>query len=140
MRINPECVEAITSIRKGKEQGIFSISREGLVIESVKARTPNSHEDWNNFIQEFPRDKCCHIFSHFPYCSATDNTNREKFVHILWAPESATGKDKMLLSFFAQQVLTELGALGAAHIQAESVCDLEHAAVQEKVLRRVTVK
>jgi hypothetical protein len=51
----------------------------------------------------------------------TDNTNREKFVHVLWAPESATGKDKMLLSFFAQQVLTELGALGLGCTQAESI-------------------
>jgi hypothetical protein len=48
-----------------------------------------------------------------------DNTHREKFVHILWAPSLASRKDKIQLSFFAQQVLPELGALGAARLEAE---------------------
>lgn len=140
MRITTECTNAIESIRKGSDQGIFEIANEGLSVLSIKHRNPHNITDWNEFIEEFPTNKCCHIFTHFPYCSTTDNTNREKFVHILWAPREASQKDKMILSFFAQQVLSELGALGAARIEAGSVCDLDYSVVREKILRRVTVK
>jgi hypothetical protein len=140
MRISTECTDAIASIKKGSEQGIFEISNEGLSVLKIKHRNRNSVADCNEFIEELPPNKCCHIFSHFPYCSTADSTNREKFVHILWAPRDATQKDKMILSFFAQQVLSELGALGAARIEAGSVCDLDYNEVREKILRRVTVK
>ena len=139
MKINEECLESFGPVRKGTQQVVFSIEN-GLSIFLIKERVPNSVEDWNNFIEALPQDKCCHVFTHFPYVSATDGTAREKFVHILWAPSEASGKEKMTLSFFAQQVLSDLGALGAARLEAGALADLEYESVKEKILRRVTVK
>ena len=63
-----------------------------------------------------------------------------KWLSILWAPSKASRKDKMQLTFFAQNVLCELGGLGASRIEAGSAESLEYEQVKEKILRRVTVK
>ena len=136
MKIAQNCIDEMVAIQKGKKQGIFSVEKESLQVYKVE----ENDGDWKNFVSSFPDDKCCHIFTHFDYISETDNVERSKFVHILWAPSKASKKDKMQITFFAEKVLVELGGLGACRLEAGSKESMEREQVQERILRRVTVK
>ena len=136
MKIQQECIDEFPPIQKGVNQGIFAIENEQLGIYKVE----ESGNSWDEFVASFPEDKCCHIFTHFEYLSSSDNVERSKFLHILWAPSGASKKDKMQISFFAQKVLTELGALGATRLEAGSKPSLDYETTKERILRRVTVK
>ena len=136
MKISQNCIDEMSAIHKGKKQGIFSVEKESLQVLKVEEYDGN----WKNFVSSFPEDKCCHIFTHFRYISETDNVQRSKFVHVLWAPSKASRKDKMQITFFAEKALADLGGMGACRIEAGSKESLEPAQVQERILRRVTVK
>ena len=136
MKVQQECIDEFPLIQKGVNQAIYAIENEQLVVHTIEP----AENSWDEFVQSFPEDKCCHIFSHFHYISSTDNVERSKFVHVLWAPSKASKKDKMQITFFAQQVLTEIGALCAARIEAGNKASLDYASTQERILRRVTVK
>ena len=138
MKVPSNCVNEFPMIRKGINSGIFSIESEGLTMYSVEKRDKN--QNWCDFVSTLPNDKCCHVFTHFPYTAQSDNVEREKFTHILWAPSKASRKDKMQLSFFAQNILTEFGASGITRIEAGDVGDLDYDIVKEKIVRKLTVK
>ena len=136
MKIAQNCIDEMSGIQKGTKQGIFSVEKESLQVFKVE----NMNRNWTDFVSSFPEDKCCHIFTHFDYISETDNVERSKFVHVLWAPSKASRKDKMQITFFAEKALVDLGGLGACRIEAGSKQSLEREQVQERILRRVTVK
>ena len=130
------CFDEMSGIQKGTKQGIFSVEKESLQVFKVE----NMNRNWTDFVSSFPEDKCCHIFTHFDYISESDNVERSKFVHVLWAPSKASRKDKMQITFFAEKALVDLGGMGACRIEAGSKESLEREQVQERILRRVTVK
>ena len=116
MKIAQNCIDEMSGIQKGTKQGIFSVEKESLQVFKVE----NMNRNWTDFVSSFPEDKCCHIFTHFDYISETDNVERSKFVHVLWAPSKASRKDKMQITFFAEKALVDLGGLGACRIEAGS--------------------
>ena len=136
MKIAQNCIDEMPGIQKGTKQGIFSVEKESLQVFKVE----NMNGNWTDFVSSFPEDKCCHIFTHFDYISETDNVERSKFVHVLWAPSKASRKDKMQITFFAEKALVDLGGMGACRIEAGNKESLEREQVQERILRRVTVK
>lgn len=138
MKVPQTCIDEFQMIRKGINDGIFAIEKEALGVHSIIPREED--QSWENFVSTLPEDKCCHVFTHFPYIAESDNVSRSKFIHILWAPSKASQKDKMQLTFFAQSVLSDLGATGAARIEAGSQAALDYNTVREKVVRRLTVK
>lgn len=138
MKIENNCYEEFASIKRGIKNGIFYLNGETLDVLQVssKKETPT----WESFTCNLPMDKCCLLFTHFDYMSATDGVERSKFVNVLWSPAGASGKEKMTMSFFTEKALMSLGALGSCRIQAGSVDELEESIVKEKILRTVTVK
>ena len=138
MKIENNCFEEFPSIKRGTKNGIFFLNGEKLDVFSVsdKKETPT----WESFTSNLPQDKCCLLFTHFDYISATDGVGRSKFVNILWSPEGASRKEKMTMSFFTEKALMSLGALGSCRIQAGSMDELEESLVKEKILRTATVK
>ena len=119
MKIENQCHEQFPSIKKGLNNGIYLLNGERLDVFSVSEK--KQHSDWQSFTSSLPNDKCCLVFSHFDYVSATDGVERSKFVNILWSPAEASRKDKMTMSFFTEKALMSLGALGSCRLQAGSV-------------------
>jgi hypothetical protein len=138
MKIENKCHEEFAAIKRGIKNGIFYLNGETLDVFNVsyKKETPT----WESFTSNIPMDKCCLLFTHFDYISATDGVERSKFINILWSPAGASRKEKMTMSFFTEKALMSLGALGTCRIQAGSLDELEESIVKEKILRTVTVK
>ena len=136
MKIENNCYEEFASIKRGIKNGIFYLNGETLDVFDVSEKKAT----WQSFTSNLPMDKCCLLFTHFDYMSATDGVERSKFVNVLWSPAGASGKDKMIMSFFTEKALMSLGALGSCRIQAGSMDELEESIVKEKILRTVTVK
>ena len=137
MKVQQQCIDEFPMIKRGVNTGVFAIENEQVDVYDVHER---NSESWESFVSSLPDDKCCHVFTHFPYVAESDNVARDKFIHILWAPYAASKKDKMQLSFFARNVLISLGAEGASRIEAGSKSSLEYGDIREKVVRNITVK
>ena len=138
MKIENNCYEEFASIKRGIKNGIFYLNGETLDVFDVSEK--KEKPTWQSFTSNLPMDKCCLLFTHFDYMSATDGVERSKFVNVLWSPAGASRKEKMTMSFFTEKALMSLGALGSCRIQAGSMDELEESIVKEKILRTVTVK
>ena len=110
MKIENNCFEQFASIKRGNKNGIFYLNGETLDVLQVsdKKETPT----WESFTCNLPMDKCCLLFTHFDYISATDSVERSKFVNVLCSRADATRKEKNDDELFHREGIDESGSIG----------------------------
>jgi cofilin len=139
-----ECVKASQAVKSGKARYcIFVVNANAFEIYHLQEtkEEEDCQEQWNAFANHLPKDKCAYCFVNFSYMSPTDQVERSKVVFVLWSPENAKMKEKMMTAFSANGVLNKIGEGGiSARIQAGCSSTIDYNVVVEHVLAKATVK
>ena len=96
-------------------------------------------EQWEEFTSALPKDNCAYGIVTFKYISPADQVRRSKTVFVLWAPERAPVKEKMMAAFSVKGIKKMIGG-GGIPVQAEGSHELDYEYVLNQVLSRLTVK
>ena len=126
-----EVVNAYNDIKMGHKHrfAIFKISADAssVVVESTSNET-----DWVAFTKSLPAKECRYVVYDFHFQSE-DGGDRSKILFIVWAPDSAKIKDKMLFAGSKDSVKKKLVGIGK-EIQATDASEIDLATVTEQVL------
>jgi cofilin len=97
----------------------------------VDATAPPS-ATYENFVKALPANDCRYAIFDFEY--EADGGNRNKILFVLWAPESAKIKSKMLYTSTKDALRKKLVGVGV-EIQATDLAEIDRETVLEKVQR-----
>eukprot|EP01110_Echinostelium_bisporum_P013786 TRINITY_DN9939_c0_g1_i1.p1 TRINITY_DN9939_c0_g1~~TRINITY_DN9939_c0_g1_i1.p1 ORF type:complete len:145 (-),score=76.64 TRINITY_DN9939_c0_g1_i1:67-501(-) len=138
--IHDECVEAYNSLKLGHQfrHVVFKISDNLKEIVVEEKKTNDKGEDFKTgydaFVASLPKDECRYAVYDFDF-KAEDGGDRSKIVFILWAPDSAKTKPKMMYTSSKDALRKKLVGIGA-EVQATDLAEVDHSAVLEKCLRK----
>jgi len=105
--------------------------REIEVQKTVKAGA----ETYDQFVQQLPADDCRYVVYDFHFDTGKAG-HREQLIFILWCPETAKVKTKMLYAASKDALKKKL--VGINHeIQATDYSDLNQKEVTEKILQKM---
>jgi cofilin len=102
-----------------------------VVVE--KSGAPSA--TYQEFLQELPSDDCRYAVYDFEF-SLEDGGKRNKILFVLWAPDSAKIKNKMLYTSSKADLKKKLVGI-ATEIQATDASEIDYNAVLEKVSKDV---
>ena len=110
---------------------IFRVSDDNTKIIVDKTGAPTTC--FAEFVSELPRDECRYAVFDLAYTSE-DGSDRNKLVFILWSPDSAKIKSKMLYTSSKLDLRRALVGIGV-EFQATDLSEIEEDVVVEKVKR-----
>ena len=146
MHLSSEAQDLYSNVFWGKLQGgtirIVSDSLCDIGCAFPKSEEKDFSIEWYRMIQSLPSDQCAFLVANFDYISVTDQVQRSKVLFIIWAPNEAPVKQKMLSAFCSKAIIDECGRGGGigARLQGANMADLDYDVVKEKILRTSTVK
>jgi len=97
-----------------------------------KTAPPNSTYD--DFVASLPTNDCRYAVYDFEY-QAEDGGTRNKIMFVVWAPDSAKIKAKMLYASSKDAVRKKLVGVGV-EVQATDRSEIDHSSVLAKVLSK----
>ena len=113
-----------------------------LTVDSFGLKwADDSHKsNWDSVLYSLPNNHVRYALCNFEYYDSPmfdHEVVKTKTVFIMWAPDTANVKDRMLISMHAKDVQRQIQKQGGIHmfIQANSIDDIEY----ETVLKKLTV-
>jgi cofilin len=109
---------------------LFKLSPDQSSVVVDTTAPPSATYD--DFVKALPANDCRYAVFDFAY--EADGGNRNKILFVVWAPDSAKIKAKMLYASTKDAVRKKLVGVGV-EIQATDLAEIDREAVLEKVLR-----
>jgi len=106
----------------------MNAEQSAVVVDTVAG--PNA--TYEEFVKALPPNDCRYAVFDFAY--EADGGQRNKILFIVWAPDSAKIKAKMLYASTRDAVRKKLVGVGT-EIQATDLAEIDREAVLEKVMR-----
>jgi len=106
----------------------MNADQSAVVVDATAGPTATYEE----FVKALPANDCRYAVFDFPY--EADGGQRNKILFIVWAPDSAKIKAKMLYASTRDAVRKKLVGVGT-EIQATDLAEIDREAVLEKVMR-----
>lgn len=131
--VTDEVVSEFQTIKLGKKYSYIQmkISDDKKVIEMEKAVETCSYED---FVKQFPANDCRYSIFDFDY-ELGDSGQRTELVFVVWCPDTAPVKMKMLYAASKDALKKKL--VGITHeIQATEYSELNKHEVTDKIKSR----
>ena len=129
--VHDDAVTAFNDLKLGHKHKYvtFKLSDDAklIVVEHLVAAST-----WDKFVSSLPKDDCRYIIYDFDY---EHEGSKNKVVFIMWAPEGAKIKSKMLYTSSKDAIKKKLNGIGA-EIQATDLSEISYEAVLEKVNQR----
>jgi cofilin len=127
IKIHDDCMPIWEGIKIGHKYRyvIFTFSEDLRHVVVDKAQPPSS--TYNDFLDDLPPRDVRYAVYDYDY-SASDGTNRNKLVFIVWAPDIAPVKRKMLI---ASTKVAVKNALSGISLEIQATDDSE---IQESVI------
>jgi len=116
VKVNPNCVEEWDAMKLKKKHKFLTFKikdYEEVVVDEY------SGEDYDKAKAKLPQKECRYVCVDFPVPNKGN-----KLLFILWCPDDATGKDKMVYAASKDAVTKKLEGISRA-IQANDAGDLE---------------
>ena len=110
---------------------IFRVSDDNTKIIVDKTGAPTT--SFAEFVNELPKEECRYAVFDLAYTSE-DGSDRNKLVFVLWSPDSAKIKSKMLYTSSKLDLRRALVGIGV-EFQATDLSEIEEDVVVEKVKR-----
>ena len=131
--VTDDVVEAYQALKLGHtfRYVIFKLNDELTEVVVEKKAGPDA--SYNDFCAELPANDCRYAIFDFAYDHKGEGT-RNKILFVVWAPDSAKIKAKMLYASTKDAVRKKLVGIGV-EIQATDVDEIDHSTVLERVLR-----
>jgi len=111
---------------------LYKISDDLKEIVIDKSGPPTATYD--EFVAALPDNDCRYAVYDFEY-TAEDGGARNKILFVLWAPDTAKVKPKMMYTSSKDGIRKKLVGIGT-EIQATDRAEISHEQVHEKVLRK----
>lgn len=109
---------------------IYALNASNTTIEVVKKAAPGATYD--DFVAELPENEC--RYGVFDYEFVEDGRAQGKILFVVWAPDTAKVKPKMLYASSKANFKKKLVGIGS-EIQATCLAEVDADAVKEKVTR-----
>jgi cofilin len=114
---------------------LYTITADGKHISKVAAEAPagTCEEDWGKFAGVLTGEyatKCCYAVFDFDW-TAEDGHDAQKIMFVLWSPEGAKVKDKMMTTGSKDALKRALVGVGQ-DFQATDASEIEYSACLEK--------
>eukprot|EP01111_Echinosteliopsis_oligospora_P006825 TRINITY_DN211_c0_g1_i1.p1 TRINITY_DN211_c0_g1~~TRINITY_DN211_c0_g1_i1.p1 ORF type:complete len:149 (+),score=37.69 TRINITY_DN211_c0_g1_i1:155-601(+) len=142
--INQECVTAYNSLKLNHADRwiTFKISDDlkEVVIADRQANAGGrsgaaGEKEYTDFVKRaLPQNECRYAIYDFDF-KAEDGGDRSKIVFVLWAPDSAKIKPKMMYTSSKDAIRKQLVGIGS-EVQATDAAEIAFEAVLEKCLRK----
>jgi len=132
--VSDDCVTKYQELKLGKALRYITYKITDDLKEIVVDQVAQSNTSWDDFVATLPKGDCRYAVYDFEY-TADDGGKRNKILFILWSPEGAKVKPKMLYTSSKDGIRKKLVGIGT-EIQATGFDEVDHAAVTEKVLRK----
>ena len=128
---NDEVVTTFNDIKMGHKHkyAIFKINDD---FTEVVVETTSNDASYDNFIAALPPKSCRYVVYDFDFKS-DDGGDRSKILFIVWAPDSAKIKEKMLITSSKDAVKKKLVGIGK-EVQATDLSEVAYDTIKEQVL------
>jgi len=129
----PDCVPTFQELKIGKTLTyiIFKISDDKKSIIADKKSTDSNYE---SFLKDLPEKECRYAVYDFKWEINSSEGKRNKIVFVLWSPDSAPIKSKMLYTTSVNALRSTLTGIGS-EVQATDFSEISHETVLEKVAK-----
>ena len=126
--VNEEVLEAFQEVKLGKKTryAIFRINDDYTEVILEKKVVSG---DWEGFTADLPKDDCRYAVYDFAF--EVEGGTRNKLLFIVWAPDTAKIKHKMLITGTKSEVRKKLVGIGL-EVQATDASEID----EENVLDR----
>eukprot|EP00163_Fabomonas_tropica_P012295 TRINITY_DN23554_c0_g1_i1.p1 TRINITY_DN23554_c0_g1~~TRINITY_DN23554_c0_g1_i1.p1 ORF type:complete len:140 (-),score=47.73 TRINITY_DN23554_c0_g1_i1:242-661(-) len=132
--VNDDCVNEFNELklRHSSRFVIYRISEDmSEVIVEHKAPPETSYDD---FVAKLPQDDCRYAVYDFEYDAPDGSGKRNKILFIVWSPDTARIKSKMVYASTVSAV--KRGLVGIAReVQATDASEIAHESLLDTVLR-----
>jgi len=139
--ISDTCVESYNSLKLGHQFRYVTFKISDNLKEVVVDKTaPNTKgadikSEYENFVRtSLPAEECRYVVYDFEF-KAEDGGDRNKIVFILWAPDNAKTKPKMLYTSSKDALRKKLVGI-ATEVQGTDLAEVDYSSVLEKCLRK----
>merc|ERR1711916_406766 len=109
---------------------IYAITDDWTEIQLIEAGEKDASYD--DFLEELPENECRYAI--FDYEFEHDGRAQSKILFIVWAPDTAKIKAKMLYASSKANFKKKLVGIGS-EIQATDLAEIDEESVREKVTR-----
>jgi cofilin len=132
IKVADACVEKFQELKLGKNHRyvLFCINADNteIIVEKTAPKTATYQE----FVQNLPKDDTRYAVFDFEY--QQEGGLRNKILFVVWAPDSAKLKRKMLVASSKDAFRKKLVGIGT-EIQATDLSEIDQAVVLDKVQR-----
>mmetsp|Transcript_109945 Transcript_109945/g.154178 ORF Transcript_109945/g.154178 Transcript_109945/m.154178 type:complete len:138 (+) Transcript_109945:23-436(+) len=127
-----DCVTKFNELKLGHKYRyvVFKITDDFTKIVTLKTAEPSATFD--DFLGELPDKECRYAVYDYEY--EDDGRKQSKILFVVWAPDTAKVKPKMLVASSKDSFKRVLVGIGA-EIQATELSEIDEEAVKEKVTR-----
>ena len=135
INIEEECLTLSRGVfdrKKPEQYGVFEFGNNNLTVCGIGSKQDSPKNIWNEFCSILPNNETRYAVYNFKYVSPQDDITREKKLFIMWAPENAKTKDKLIVTMHAKDVHNRL-ASGAINIQANELADVSYNSILKRI-------
>jgi len=130
--VHDEVVTTYEQLKLGHSYRYVFFKLNDNQSQVILDKTAPPSATYEMFVKELPTNDCRYAVFDFEY--EQDGGRRNKILFVVWAPDSAKIKSKMLYASSKDAVRKKLVGLGV-EIQATDLSEIDKAAVLERVLR-----
>eukprot|EP00034_Subulatomonas_tetraspora_P001589 GABW01001914.1.p1 GENE.GABW01001914.1~~GABW01001914.1.p1 ORF type:complete len:138 (-),score=59.14 GABW01001914.1:51-464(-) len=130
--VNDECVAKFQELKLNHNAKYIVFKMNDNLTEVVVEKVGEKDADYDAFTAELPKDDCRYAVFDFEY--DYEGGKRDKILFVVWAPDTAKVKSKMLYASTKDTVRKKFVGIGV-EVQATDASEIDHSEVLEKVLR-----
>ncbi|KAK9897975.1 cofilin [Cystobasidium minutum MCA 4210] len=132
--LDDECVEKFQELKLGKKIKyiIYKLDNPSKPTKIVVGNSSESQE-YDDFLEQFTDTECCYAVYDFQY--NLGEGERNKICFFIWAPDTASIKQKMVYASSKDVLKRALVGL-SADIQGTDASEISYEAVLDKVTRK----
>jgi len=132
--VSDECVTKYQELKLGHSLKYIIYKLSDDLREIVVDKAAGAEATYEQFQKDLPDNDCRYAVYDFEYI-AEDGGPRNKILFVLWAPDSAKVKPKMMYTSSKDGLRKKLVGVGT-EIQATDRAEIDKEQVREKVLRK----
>jgi cofilin len=132
IKVSDECIPAWNEIKIGHKYRyiIFDFAKDLLTV--VVEKKAESSATYDNFLDDLPPRDVRYAVYDYDF-KADDGTDRNKLVFVVWSPDAAPVKRKMLIASTKQAVKSAFAGV-SIELQATDDSEISEQAILTKVL------
>jgi cofilin len=135
IKVDDDCISAWNDIKIGHKcrYVIFTFSDDFVKVLVEKKADPS--KTYDDFLNDLPQHDVRYAVFDFDF-KADDGTDRNKLVFIVWAPDTAQVKKKMVIASTKGSVKNAFAGV-SIEIQATDNSEIAHSTVLSKVMTSI---